>query len=107
MIKIETLCILDEPTTGALRGVHRLLKMLGWLVEQGNAVVVIEHNLDVIKTADRIIDLGTEGGEEGGALVAQETPEQVAAIDDSYTGQFLARIVEPARPRRRRVAAAA
>jgi excinuclease ABC subunit A len=80
-------------------------------VEQGNTVVVIEHNLDVIKTADRIIDLGPEGGEEGGALVAQGTPEQVAAkADTSYTGRFLAKVVKPAarrKPARRREKAAA
>jgi excinuclease ABC subunit A len=77
--------------------VRRLLEMLDRLVEQGNTVVVIEHNLDVIKTADRIIDLGPEGGEEGGALVAQGTPEQVAAkADTSYTGRFLAKVVKPA-----------
>jgi excinuclease ABC subunit A len=72
---------------------------------------VIEHNLDVIKTADRIIDLGPEGGEEGGRLVAQGTPEQVAAVSDSHTGSFLARLVKPARRAKRRsgakVAAAA
>jgi excinuclease ABC subunit A len=76
--------------------------MLDRLVEQGNTVVVIEHNLDVIKTADRIIDLGPEGGEEGGALVAHGTPEQVAAkSDSSYTGRFLANIVKPAARRKR------
>ena len=105
----RTLYILDEPTTGLhFADVQRLLDMLGRLVEAGNTVVVIEHNLDVIKTADRIIDLGPEGGEEGGLLVAQGTPEQVAASERSYTGRFLAEIVEPARRRqRRRVAAAA
>jgi excinuclease ABC subunit A len=76
--------------------------MLGRLVDAGNTVVVIEHNLDVIKTADRIIDLGPEGGEEGGALVAQGTPEQVAAkADTSYTGRFLADVVKPAGRRNR------
>ena len=70
---------------------ERLLEMLDRLVEQGNTVVVIEHNLDVIKTADRIIDLGPEGGEEGGLIVAQGTPEQVAANERSYTGRFLRR----------------
>jgi len=108
----RTLYILDEPTTGLhFADVQRLLEMLDRLVEQGNTVVVIEHNLDVIKTADRIIDLGPEGGEEGGRLVAQGTPEQVAATPDSYTGRFLAGVVEPAAPRKRRprpkVAAAA
>ncbi len=99
----RTLYILDEPTTGLhFADVQRLLEMLQRLVDQGNTVVVIEHNLDVIKTADRIIDLGPEGGEEGGALVAQGTPEQVAAVAGSYTGSFLARIVEPAAPRKRR-----
>jgi excinuclease ABC subunit A len=86
--------------------------MLNRLVDQGNTVVVIEHNLDVIKTADRIIDLGPEGGEEGGLVVAKGTPEQVAATEGSYTGGFLAGIVKPAarrgRPgRREKVAAAA
>jgi excinuclease ABC subunit A len=93
----RTLYILDEPTTGLhFADVQRLLEMLDRLVEQGNTVVVIEHNLDVIKTADRIIDLGPEGGEEGGRLMAFGTPEQVAAKDDSYTGEFLKQIVKPA-----------
>ncbi len=100
----RTLYILDEPTTGLhFADVQRLLEMLDRLVEQGNTVVVIEHNLDVIKTADRIIDLGPEGGEEGGLVMAQGTPEQVAAKAGSYTGQFLAEIVKPAAaPKRRR-----
>jgi excinuclease ABC subunit A len=98
----RTLYILDEPTTGLhFADVHRLLEMLDRLVEGGNTVVVIEHNLDVIKTADRIIDLGPEGGEEGGLVVASGTPEQVAAVDGSHTGTYLARIVKPARRRRR------
>jgi excinuclease ABC subunit A len=98
----STLYILDEPTTGLhFADVQRLLEMLSRLVDQGNTVVVIEHNLDVIKTADRIIDLGPEGGEEGGLVVAKGTPEQVAATDGSYTGSFLSRIVEPAARRRR------
>ncbi len=104
----RTLYILDEPTTGLhFADVQRLLEMLDRLVEGGNTVVVIEHNLDVIKTADRIIDLGPEGGEEGGLVVAHGTPEQVAAADESHTGGFLRRIVEPARRRRARVPAAA
>jgi excinuclease ABC subunit A len=108
----RTLYILDEPTTGLhFADVQRLLEMLDRLVEQGNTVVVIEHNLDVIKWADRIIDLGPEGGEEGGQLVAQGTPEQVAAATGSHTGSFLAQIVKPPKRRQRRprpkVAAAA
>jgi excinuclease ABC subunit A len=100
----DTLYILDEPTTGLhFADVHRLLEVLGRLVEAGNTVVVIEHNLDVIKSADRIIDLGPEGGEAGGEVVATGTPEEVAAVSASYTGQFLSGLVEVApRPARRR-----
>jgi excinuclease ABC subunit A len=98
----KTLYILDEPTTGLhFADIQRLLEVLQRLVDQGNSVVVIEHNLDVIKTADRIIDMGPEGGEEGGRLVASGTPEEVAAIEGSYTGRFLADIVEPRAPARR------
>ena len=93
----RTLYILDEPTTGLhFADVERLLQMLDRLVDQGNSVVVIEHNLDVIKTADRIIDMGPEGGEEGGLVMAQGTPEEVAAVDGSYTGRFLREIVQAA-----------
>jgi excinuclease ABC subunit A len=93
----KTLYILDEPTTGLhFADVQTLLAMLQRLVDQGNTVVVIEHNLDVIKTADRIIDLGPEGGEEGGEIVAAGTPEEVAAVAESHTGRFLAEIVKPA-----------
>ena len=104
----DTLYILDEPTTGLhFADVQRLLEVLGRLVEAGNTVVVIEHNLDVIKSADRIIDLGPEGGEAGGEVVATGTPEQVAASPASYTGQFLRDLVEPAElPARRRSAQA-
>jgi excinuclease ABC subunit A len=103
----RTLYILDEPTTGLhFADVQRLLEMLGRLVDQGNTVVVIEHNLDVIKTADRIIDLGPEGGEEGGLVVASGTPEEVAATAGSHTGEFLSGIVRP-RGRRRRPRAGA
>jgi excinuclease ABC subunit A len=97
----NTLYILDEPTTGLhFADVQRLLDVLGRLVDAGNSVVVIEHNLDVIKTADHLIDLGPEGGEEGGEVVATGTPEQVAAVAGSYTGRFLAELVEPAKPKR-------
>jgi excinuclease ABC subunit A len=99
----ETLYILDEPTTGLhFADVQRLLDVLGRLVDAGNTVVVIEHNLDVIKTADRLIDLGPEGGEEGGEVVATGTPEEVAAAKGSYTGRFLAELVKPAKPKRGR-----
>ncbi|HYZ70190.1 MAG TPA: excinuclease ABC subunit UvrA [Thermoleophilaceae bacterium] len=101
----RTLYILDEPTTGLhFADVERLLEMLDRLVEAGNTVVVIEHNLDVIKTADRIIDMGPEGGEEGGLVVAQGTPEEVAAVEGSYTGRFLREIVAPAAERVQREA---
>src|SRR5204862_5202395 len=106
----RTLYILDEPTTGLhFADIQRLLEVLHRLVESGNSVVVIEHNLDVIKTADRIIDMGPEGGEEGGRIVASGTPEQVAAVAGSHTGEYLRGLVEPAPARkpRRRVAAAA
>jgi excinuclease ABC subunit A len=104
----KTLYILDEPTTGLhFADVQRLLEMLDRLVDAGNTVVVIEHNLDVIKTADRIIDLGPEGGEEGGLVVAAGTPEKVAATEGSYTGEFLSGIVEPAKRRARSKLAAA
>ncbi|MFL5854208.1 MAG: excinuclease ABC subunit UvrA, partial [Solirubrobacteraceae bacterium] len=99
----RTLYILDEPTTGLhFADIQRLLDVLQRLVQGGNTVVVIEHNLDVIKVADRIIDLGPEGGEEGGRLVATGTPEQVAAVEDSHTGAFLRGLVTPAKRRARR-----
>jgi len=95
----DTLYILDEPTTGLhFADVQRLLEVLDRLVEAGNTVVVIEHNLDVIKSADRIIDLGPEGGEAGGEVVATGTPEEVAGNPSSYTGRFLSTLVEPAEP---------
>jgi excinuclease ABC subunit A len=97
----RTLYILDEPTTGLhLADIEKLLEVLQQLVEQGNSVVVIEHNLDVIKTADRLIDMGPEGGEEGGWLIAAGTPEEVAAVPESATGGFLARLVAPKKPKR-------
>src|SRR5213595_1689028 len=86
----KTLYILDEPTTGLhFADIEKLLEVLQKLVDNGNSVVVIEHNLDVIKQADWIVDLGPEGGEEGGAVIATGTPEEVADVEDSYTGQFL------------------
>jgi excinuclease ABC subunit A len=99
----RTLYILDEPTTGLhFADVQRLLEVLQRLVEQGNSVVVIEHNLDVVKTADRLIDMGPEGGEEGGEVVAAGTPEEIAGTPGSHTGQFLAQLIEPAAPQVRR-----
>ncbi len=103
----RTLYILDEPTTGLhFADVQRLLEVLQRLVDAGNTVVVIEHNLDVIKSADRLIDMGPEGGDEGGLVIAHGTPEEVAAVPGSHTGEFLAALLAPApaaaRPRRRR-----
>src|SRR5205814_10372122 len=93
----STLYILDEPTTGLhFADVQRLLEVLQRLVDQGNSVVVIEHNLDVIKSADRLIDMGPEGGEEGGRVVAAGTPEEVAGTPGSHTGAFPAQLVAPA-----------
>ncbi|HBT20857.1 MAG TPA: excinuclease ABC subunit UvrA [Peptococcaceae bacterium] len=91
----RTIYILDEPTTGLHSDdIRKLLKVLDRLVDNGNTVVVIEHNLDVIKTADYIIDLGPEGGDEGGYVVAVGTPEEVAEVEESYTGRFLRRVLE-------------
>ena len=88
----KTIYILDEPTTGLhAADVHKLIEVLQQLVDAGNTVLVIEHNLDVIKTADHIIDLGPEGGDEGGYVVASGTPEEVAQVKESYTGQYLKR----------------
>jgi excinuclease ABC subunit A len=112
----RTLYILDEPTTGLhFADVQRLLEVLQRLVDAGNSVVVIEHNLDIIKSADRLIDMGPEGGEEGGVPIAVGTPEEVAAEPASHTGQFLAELLtpatkrakQPARKRRAKLAAAA
>lgn len=91
----KTIYILDEPTTGLhTADVHRLIDVLQALVDTGNTVVVIEHNLDVIKTADHIIDLGPDGGEGGGLIVAQGTPEEVARTAGSYTGEYLAKMLD-------------
>ena len=87
----KTLYILDEPTTGLhFADIHNLLNALNRLVDMGNTIIVIEHNLDVIKTADYIIDLGPEGGEGGGKIVATGTPEQICTNKKSHTGKFLA-----------------
>ncbi len=90
----KTVYILDEPTTGLhADDIRKLLEVLNQLVDAGNTVIVIEHNMDVIKTADHIIDLGPEGGDEGGYIVGCGTPEEITAIDNSYTGQFLGKIL--------------
>jgi excinuclease ABC subunit A len=90
----RTLYILDEPTTGLhFADIEKLLEMLQRLVDAGNTVLVIEHNLDVIKQADWIVDLGPEGGEAGGELIATGTPEEVAEVEESSTGQFLRQVL--------------
>ncbi|WP_428266148.1 excinuclease ABC subunit UvrA [Haliangium sp.] len=104
----RTLYLLDEPTTGLhFHDVRKLLHVLGRLVETGNTVLVIEHNLDVVKTADWVIDLGPEGGERGGRLIAAGTPEEVAKTRGSYTGQFLAELLPGERHKRRPASQAA
>ena len=86
----KTIYVLDEPTTGLhFADVHRLVDILARLCEGGNTVVVIEHNMDVIKTADYIIDIGPEGGEKGGTVIAEGTPEEIAKCKNSYTGKYL------------------
>ena len=95
-----TVYVLDEPTTGLhTADVQRLISILDRLTDAGNTVVVIEHNLDVIKMADRVLDLGPEGGDGGGTVVAYGTPEEVAKVPESYTGRYLARILERDRAR--------
>ncbi|MCL5746789.1 MAG: excinuclease ABC subunit UvrA, partial [Patescibacteria group bacterium] len=90
----NALYLLDEPTTGLhFADLEKLLNVLRSLVDLGNTVIVIEHNLDVIKNADHIIDLGPEGGEKGGEIVAEGTPEQIAETKNSYTGQFLKKVL--------------
>ncbi len=94
----KTFYILDEPTTGLhFEDVRQLLEVLQRLVDSGNTVLIIEHNLDVIKSADHIIDLGPEGGTNGGTIVAQGTPEEVAEVEGSFTGVFVKRVLEDAR----------
>ena len=91
----RSIYILDEPTTGLhVDDISRLLKVLNRIVENGDTVVIIEHNLDVIKTADYIIDLGPEGGDGGGTIVATGTPEEIAETPDSYTGKYLKKVLE-------------
>ena len=97
----KTLYILDEPTTGLhFEDTRKLLEVLHELVDQGNTVVVIEHNLDVVKTADWLLDFGPEGGDGGGEIVAVGTPEQVAANPKSWTGRYLAEVLERHEKRR-------
>ena len=91
----KTLYILDEPTTGLhIADVHKLVDILQRLVDTGNSIIVIEHNLDLIKTADHIIDLGPEGGDKGGEVIAIGTPEQICKNEKSYTGKFLNKYIE-------------
>ena len=93
----RTIYFLDEPTTGLhFDDIKKLLRVLERLVDEGNTVIVIEHNLDVIKTADHLIDLGPEGGDAGGYLIAQGTPEEVARVESSCTGQYLHRLLNKA-----------
>ncbi|MCB5945423.1 excinuclease ABC subunit UvrA [Acidocella sp. KAb 2-4] len=99
----RTLYILDEPTTGLhFEDTRKLLEVLHALVDAGNSIVVIEHNLEVIKTADHIIDIGPEGGAGGGRIIATGTPEQIAAAPESYTGRFLKPLLAPAKPRKKK-----
>jgi excinuclease ABC subunit A len=93
----KTVYILDEPTTGLhFEDINKLIGVINGLVDKGNSVIVIEHNLDVIKTSDWVIDMGPEGGNGGGTIVAEGTPEQVAAVEESYTGEFLRTVLTPA-----------
>ena len=94
----RTIYILDEPTTGLhTADVHQLINVLQKLVDGGNTIIVIEHNLDVIKTADYILDLGPEGGDKGGYIIATGTPELIAECDYSYTGQYLKPVMDKSR----------
>ncbi|KID49605.1 hypothetical protein C095_05505 [Fusobacterium necrophorum subsp. funduliforme B35] len=91
----KTIYILDEPTTGLhFQDIEKLLEVLQRLVEKGNTVLIIEHNLDVIKTADYIIDIGKDGGARGGEILATGTPEEIAKRKESYTGKYLAKILK-------------
>ena len=100
----NTLYILDEPTTGLhIHDIECLLQVLQTIVSTGNSVVVIEHNLDVIKSADYIIDLGPEGGDGGGTIVASGTPEEVSECPSSYTGKYLKKIIQRDRERENKI----
>jgi excinuclease ABC subunit A len=100
----RTVYILDEPTTGLhIDDIQKLLHVLNRLVDSGNSVIVIEHNMDVIKTADHIIDLGPEGGDEGGYIVGCGTPEELSDNRSSYTGQFLKKILQRSASRHREI----
>ena len=91
----RTVYVLDEPTTGLhFEDISKLIKVLSGLVDKGNTVIVIEHNLDVIKTADWVVDMGPEGGNGGGLVIAEGTPEQVAGVPASHTGKFLRDILD-------------
>ncbi len=90
----KTLFVLDEPTTGLhMDDVRKLIAIIDRIVDNGDTVLVIEHNLDVIKCADHVIDLGPEGGENGGTIIAEGTPEEVAEVEESYTGQYLKKVL--------------
>jgi excinuclease ABC subunit A len=90
----KTLYLIDEPTTGlSFYDVHKLLDVMQRLVDKGNSIITIEHNLDVIRCADWVIDLGPEGGDRGGEIVAEGTPEQVAKVKKSYTGKYLKQVL--------------
>jgi excinuclease ABC subunit A len=102
--------VLDEPTTGLhFEDIRKLLLVLQGLVDKGNTVIVIEHNLDVIKSSDWVIDMGPEGGHRGGTLIAEGTPEQLAQVPESHTAAFLRRLLPevPAQPKKRAVTAKA
>jgi excinuclease ABC subunit A len=94
--------VLDEPTTGLhFEDIRKLLGVINELADKGNTVIVIEHNLDVVKTADWIVDMGPEGGSGGGTVVAEGTPEHVASVAASHTGQYLATVLDAPPPKRR------
>ncbi|NLF51219.1 MAG: excinuclease ABC subunit UvrA, partial [Leptolinea sp.] len=95
----KTLYVLDEPSVGLhAADVHKLIEVLQRLVDNGNSIIIIEHNLDIIKVADHIIDLGPDGGDRGGKLIAVGTPEEITRVDASYTGMFLKKILPGCEP---------